>query len=163
MDACNLDFWQCLLNLFLSELVNTIVQLVDYMCKIFIKFTPVKKMQGDKNLSSLPGFPLCDSDIEEDIEGKNLNKHINQCAFLAQWNLFYQLPCWCSQIFWWLIRRYWLLDNSTLLPITIPYKIHRKWSWKKTMYSWTCIKQHCIKWSPYITWSVVKSLDEFFS
>lgn len=55
------------------------VQLVDYMCKIFIKFTPVKKMQGDKNLSSLPGFPLCDSDIEEDIEGKNLNKLSGIC------------------------------------------------------------------------------------
>ena len=79
-------------------------------------------MQGDKNLSSLPGLSLYDSDIEDDIEGRNLNKYINQCAFLAEWNLFYQLLCWCSQIFWWPITKYWPLDNSTLLPITNPYK-----------------------------------------
>lgn len=50
-------------------------------------------MQGDKNLSSLPGLSQYDSDIEDDIEGRNLNKYINQCAFLAEWNLFYQLLC----------------------------------------------------------------------
>lgn len=50
-------------------------------------------MQGDKNLSSLPGLSQHDSDIEDDIEGRNLNKYINQCAFLAEWNLFYQLLC----------------------------------------------------------------------
>ena len=34
------------------------------------------------------------SDDEEGIEGKNIFKYINQCVFLAKWNLFYQLFCW---------------------------------------------------------------------
>ena len=65
------------------------VQLVDYMCKFFIKFTPVKKMQRGKHLPRFLRLPSWGSDIE----GKKLNKHINQCAFLAEWNLFCQLPC----------------------------------------------------------------------
>ena len=45
-------------------------------------------MSGKKNLNNL-GIPLSDSDDEEEIEGKNINKYINH-AFLAEWNLFYQ-------------------------------------------------------------------------
>ena len=34
---------------------------------------------------------LDDSDDGEENEGKNINKYMNQCAFSAEWNLFYQL------------------------------------------------------------------------
>ena len=39
--SCSMDLWKCLLNSFLSTLVNTMVWLVDYKCKIFIKSTQV--------------------------------------------------------------------------------------------------------------------------
>ena len=50
-------------------------------------------MSVKKYLSSL-GIPWSDSDDEEGIEGKNIFKYMNQCVFLAEWNLFYQLLCW---------------------------------------------------------------------
>ena len=40
------------------------------------------------------------SDNEEESEGENIDQYINQCVFLAEWNLFYQLLSGCSQVFW---------------------------------------------------------------
>ena len=54
-------------------------------------------MQGEDEISSF---------FDGEIGGKNLNKYINQCAFLAEWNLFYQLLCWFSQMFWQPIAKY---------------------------------------------------------
>lgn len=45
---------------------------------------------GEDSDSSLDPS-LSDSDDEDG--GKNLNKYINQFAFSAEWNLFYQLLC----------------------------------------------------------------------
>ena len=50
-------------------------------------------MEGEDDINSMLGILMGDADDEGEIGGKNLNKYINQCAFLAEWNLFYQLLC----------------------------------------------------------------------
>lgn len=51
-------------------------------------------MQGEECFSSFLGLlDMYNPDHEGEIGGKNPNKYINQCAFLAERNLFYQLLC----------------------------------------------------------------------